>query len=303
MSCGVVYVATGEEFLDDAMVSAGTVRETNSSLSIGVITAESLVDAAEAAPEFDDIVVATAEFDDIRDKHANLHLTPYDRTLYLDTDTFVLDDLKPIFEVLDWFDIAVTHAPFRSVVSIDGVSPAFPEVNGGVIAYRQSEAVASLFERWQACFDRQRQEGRPDETIRFSDAKTLDEIPFGRLHDQPPLREALYHSDIRFTVMPPEYNFRGPAAYAESAVTVMHMGHSTKASALAAVVNDRTEPRVYIDWQRRLYFQSGDNRAVGLPRLEAYLGHPAVVGTLKKIGVYESVRGLYRRLIGRTDGL
>ncbi|WP_246984057.1 hypothetical protein [Halorientalis marina] len=273
----------------------------NDDLSVAVVTSRELRPSAEEHDVFDDITVCDDPFDDIRDKHTNLHRSPYDKTLYLDTDTLVLDDLAPVFELLDRYDIAVTHAPFRQVISLEGIPPAFPEVNGGVIAFRDSDAVARFLKQWRSYFTRQAKRGRPEAEVQLPDADRLEQIPFGRLHDQPPLREALYESDVAVSIMPPEYNFRGPAAYAQSTVSIMHMGHSSKAKALASVINERVEPRVYVDWDRRLYFQTGRTRYIGLSRFDSIVTNPVIIRLLKRLGVFGPAKRLYRRLIGATD--
>jgi hypothetical protein len=69
--------------------------------------------------------------------------SPFEKTLLLDTDTYVCADISDLFAILERFDIALTHErpyrddfPFRS-----GVSEAFVEFNQGVITFRRSYEV------------------------------------------------------------------------------------------------------------------------------------------------------------------
>ena len=62
---------------------------------------------------------------------------------------------------------------------------AFPQFNTGVVLYRRSDVVARLLSDWAQL---------------FGEAKAT--------RDQPILRDLLWESDIRFYVLPPEFNLR-----------------------------------------------------------------------------------------------
>jgi len=67
---------------------------------------------------------------------------------------------------------------------------AFPELNTGVILYRQSDSVNNLFQSWIRIYQAQLQSDRPP------------------LHDQPAFRQAIFESEINLSILPPEYNLR-----------------------------------------------------------------------------------------------
>jgi hypothetical protein len=45
------------------------------------------------------------------DKIANMRRSPFERTIYLDSDTFVVDEIAHVLRLLDCYDMAVAYAP------------------------------------------------------------------------------------------------------------------------------------------------------------------------------------------------
>ena len=62
---------------------------------------------------------------------------------------------------------------------------AFPQMNAGVMLYRRSAAMLAFLREWQRRYD-----------------------AAGKLRDQPTLRDLLWAGDLRFYVLPPEFNLR-----------------------------------------------------------------------------------------------
>jgi lipopolysaccharide biosynthesis glycosyltransferase len=91
--------------------------------------------------------VRVAEVGHIRAKLDLLAQSPFDESLYLDSDTRVVYDLRDVFDVLDRCDVAMCHDFARKRSTMAQLVPeyaaipyAFPEFNGGVILYSRSEA-------------------------------------------------------------------------------------------------------------------------------------------------------------------
>jgi len=161
------------------------------------------------------------------DKIAPLANTPFEQTVFLDSDTYLCEAVPELFELLDRCDIAMAHAPMR-VIGHAPVPACFPECNSGVIAYNVNERTKELFANWAEFYSEQTS-------------------PTGRLNDQPPLRKALWQSDVRLIVLPPEYNFRFvlPAFAGRGSVKILHGRHNDMA-ALAAEINASGTPRVFL---------------------------------------------------------
>ncbi|RYD35674.1 MAG: hypothetical protein EOP86_07865, partial [Verrucomicrobiaceae bacterium] len=110
---------------------------------------------------------------------------PFEKTIFLDTDTLVIDDLIDLFRLLDFREFAIHQQDEGYEFSMPEVSNAMPEFNTGVIVYRMTERVEKLFQDWDASFD------------------SLKE----RATDQYHLRKTLYESDVRFAIFSSAYNF------------------------------------------------------------------------------------------------
>lgn len=181
---GVLFVATGAGYRALAARAAASVREHNPGLPIDLFTdAEG---AASPGAPFDRVVQLEDTW--FRARIEAMARTRFDRTLMLDADLRVVADLSDVFEVLDRFDIALAHdqsrnGPAATAIWRRPLPNAFPQFNGGVIAYRRSEPVLAFLRQWAAAMRRS-----------------------GLKRDQPVLRELLWESDLRIATLPEEYN-------------------------------------------------------------------------------------------------
>lgn len=185
-SRGFVYVATGTGYVEEAVTSARSLRRHHRDLPICLITDREDVPAG----VFDDVLVRQ---DVARKPIDKLHAwsCPYDRAIFLDSDTQVFGDLSPLFSLLDRFDLAVLHDVNRGWhYQLPGVPESFTEFNTGVIAFRRTPAMAGFFQLWQ----------------RLHAGLAARE---GFVNDQPAFRQALYESDVRVAPIPSEFHFLG----------------------------------------------------------------------------------------------
>jgi len=177
MDQGLLYLAKGERFITEAERSARQATTVMPECPIAVVADREL-----DADCFDRVIVDESPFQK-RDKPWALRQTPYDQTIYLDTDTYLHDRIDELFEILNAFQLGLQRNRDQAHVPADSPLPdAFPEFNSGVIAYRSTEGVLDMLENWErrCC--------------------ASDEF------DQRSLRPALYHSDVRFTPIPNRYN-------------------------------------------------------------------------------------------------
>ena len=92
-----------------------------------------------------------------RSKVDYMNRTPFEQTLYLDTDTAVNADITDIFSILERFDIALCHAhhrnsEFSTTLWREKLPQAFPQFNSGVILYRKTPVVLKFLEDWRNSF-------------------------------------------------------------------------------------------------------------------------------------------------------
>jgi hypothetical protein len=185
LSDGVIYVATGAAYREMACQSVRTLKAQNPGLAADLFSDTLAFDGADL---FDRVHMVPRNHP--RVKIECMPLSRFARTLYLDCDTLVVAPFGDLFDLLERFDIAMAHDVRRCSELIqqgaeERTPYAFPQLNSGVVLYRRSLATAAFFTEW---IDRYR---RVDVT-----------------RDQISLKDLLWASDIRFYVLPPEFNLR-----------------------------------------------------------------------------------------------
>jgi hypothetical protein len=146
-------------------------------------------DPAYAAQFFSHVEIIHDPFRNFLEKIPPLWKSPFERTLFLDTDTIITAPIDDLFDLLDRFDLAAAPDPFW--VQAPGCPPCFQHLNTGVIAYRRTDKVMDFFRNW------------------FGEYKTELAAASGHLpHDQVSFQRLLYASDLRLYLLPPEYNLR-----------------------------------------------------------------------------------------------
>jgi hypothetical protein len=186
--CGVIYIATGERYVEAARLSALSVRRHNPDLPIALFCDREPARGADGEDPFS--ATHPVSHPHRRSKVDYLPHSPFERTLYLDADIRVFADLSEIFGVLERFDVALAHAHARNHGNTNAawrvaIPPGFPQFNGGVIAYRSS--AQGFLRAWRDAYHSS-----------------------GFRKDQVTLRELLWLSDLRIATLPPEYNLRYP---------------------------------------------------------------------------------------------
>lgn len=200
-SIGVAYIALGpSRFRDEALVSLSSLRKFHPDLPALIFSDAEDTRLVEA---FDRVVHIPQNFGprsvgaQTWDQPAWLTRIdavasiPYDRTLFIDTDTEIVGDLSPLWQLLDRFDLAAAHAPYRYQGEIAGIPSSYPEFNCGVIALKSTPASHAFIAAWRSAY--------------------LAEKDFWH-HDQHAFRKAAWESAARIATLPPEYNLR-PSKY------------------------------------------------------------------------------------------
>ncbi len=201
---GVLQVATGTRYLEEAINSVVRIRPFLSGRPITLVT-----DKPELVPGglFDNVVSHPCPKKSYRDKILPLLHLPYKRTLFLDTDLEIISPIDDIFRILGSIDLVGCHAPVRWCDWQGSEVPeGFSELNSGVLGMRRCHRQRALVRHWLKLYD--------DVGIEF---------------DQATLRAALWWASInrglRIWVLPQEYNLRTPKPWltgAGMAVKIVH---------------------------------------------------------------------------------
>lgn len=185
ITCGVIYIVSGSEYVTDSCDSARSIREHSPDLQIDVYCDD--LDAVQPGL-FDK--VHQIENPHARSKVDYIWQSRFDRVLYLDSDTRAVADISNLFDLLDRFDFCANHAHSRERHSTNQtwritIPKCFPQLNGGVLLFRNSQAVKSMLKEW---------------------AESYHSAGFTR--DQVTLRELVWRSELDIYILPPEYNIR-----------------------------------------------------------------------------------------------
>jgi hypothetical protein len=221
---GILYSASGEQHIAEAVRSARSSLRHNDLPHLLYASSE---------VQNDDPRLTVLPFEPgshpFADRIGHMSRSPFERTLYLDSDTYVLDEISPLLALLDHYDVAAAYASYCALDD-PAVPSAFYEFNAGVVAWRSSERVAEFLRSWQETY-----------------IDWLSSEPFpGTRHvsrsgrgDQPAFRHCAWQHGIRLFVLPPEYNFRAmhPTTLREM-VRIIHARHDDYES-LAEQVNWR----------------------------------------------------------------
>jgi hypothetical protein len=239
----VVYVATGERHLREAAASLASLRRHEPRLPVTMFVDQAgrpsltewglTASTGDAPPDILDLPDPTYSWADkplalSRDEALD------EEVLFLDSDTRICGPIEEIFDLLEAFDLAAAHAPVRLASrqppSLSDRAPtAFPELNTGVIAFRRTAAVARLFERWRRL---------------HLDVRST--VEHGTVGDQATFRVALFESDIRFAVLPPEYNCRFTfPTYVHGPVRILH-GRAPDLERIEREMNAVSGARVFV---------------------------------------------------------
>lgn len=223
--CGVIYVAVGEQCAAEAGQSLESLRQSNPGLTVMLLT-----DAQPKEPQKWDILEVDASLRGQRNR-AKLQMdrAPWERCLFLDSDTLVVGDLMQGFALLDRFEFCGEQIGGGHHYSLPGLPPSFPEINSGVLFWRPTENVKKLFSRWRQLYDE------------------LDQSNETRTWDQKSLRYAVWESDVRFARLSSAFNVMPyyPATF-ERELVVAHGRSFANLRRLHERLSGSTELRAYV---------------------------------------------------------
>lgn len=195
LETGVLYVCTGKDYTYEALRSATSVREHMPLVAIAIYT-DSILNIDDQKGCFDIVENIPKPNYSFSDKILPLLHSPFKKTLFLDSDTILMDSVYELFELLDKFEMLYCHAPWRITPGannqLSDVPKCFVEANTGVIAYNSTTNVKQFFKSWADIYSSQLRRQSPPS------------------HDQPAFREALYTNSLNAYVLPAEYNLRTP---------------------------------------------------------------------------------------------
>lgn len=291
MSHGAIYIITQDSRYTGLLInSAQSLKRVAPDCRITVFSQFPIESAA-----FENVVHVDGSQDGFYDKTVFMQRTPYERTLFIDADTYIVEPVTDLFKLLDNFDCAATHEEY---VSTDwwnryprpDIPSSFPEFNTGILAFKRSVRMDRALRDWSELY-----------------RAFMEQQPQAKINDQPFFRAAIYDSDVRVATLTREYNckFRGQG-YLNGTVKILH-GHVNLelrqkfVQKAMSVLNASLKPRVYIAgkvYEQKLASRLIDRRKPGLVGCFPLLPEPAMVATAKALRKLVKRRGAVN-LLGR----
>ncbi|MDY0907447.1 hypothetical protein [Pedobacter sp. CFBP9032] len=223
-SKGILYVATGQRYIDEVIHSALSCKK-NNNYPIALVT-----DSDEyLLPNglFDHLIIKRASYS-YRDKLL-IRYSPFEQTIFMDTDTYVCDKLDDLFRILDFREFAIHQADEGYEFQMPNLSNAMPEFNTGVIAYKLTPNVEKLIDAWETSFE------------------TNSNI----ITDQYHLRKTLYESEVKFAIFSSAYNFI--VSYPNFVIQKVKILHGRPFNDLITIADNINNIRHKDAWRRMYY--------------------------------------------------
>jgi hypothetical protein len=210
---GYLYVATGTKFVEEAIRSAQSLRKIDNSANITIVTDNKIDNSL-----FDKVIIKPSNIQNYKDglaykiKHI-YQSSIYDETLFLDSDTYICEPCDHLFELLDFFDIAIAPDPTdpwqaKSPKSLNRLKACTP-YNTGVIIFKKNESNDTLFKRWFDIYQSKINQGILDKE-----------------NDQTSFMEAWLQSGSKIYVLSHAWNARTPFFFTlNQSVKIIHGRH------------------------------------------------------------------------------
>lgn len=228
-SAGFIYVATGDQYRKEAARSAHSLRRHNPDYPICLVS-----DRPETTGPWNETIVLSNPKFGFRDK-MEMRRSPYERSVFLDTDTTVFGPLEELFEVLERFDVCGVQMCEGQDYKMEGIPHAYPEMNSGLIGFRRNDATSAFFDAWDRYYQQFHEENRSGS------------YHYANVGDQKSLRAALWHSQVRVAQVGAEFNFIPfKAEFASLPVKVLHTRQTEGLDRLVERLNARLGRRAYV---------------------------------------------------------
>jgi hypothetical protein len=156
MKQGFLYVVDGTRYASEAVLAIKRLREL-SSLPVCIVCDKyyeeinSIVDTKTSV-----LIAEEIHRSKFVSKIVGMMSTPFEETLYMDTDTYVCLKIDNIFDALKLYDIAMTIEPSVNTSQFrldDNFAYIIPEYNTGVVLFRRNGNTRNLFEAWKYNID------------------------------------------------------------------------------------------------------------------------------------------------------
>ena len=192
---GFLYIVTGEGYTQECLFSIKSLKKHNTE-KICVFSEEKYRNMFEQECDYFFSINSKLQ----RPKVEYISQSPFENTVYLDSDTFINENISDLFQLLNRYDFGGVFCTARKrekysklISKYENIPYSFSEVNTGVMVFNNSVEVKDLFKKWNEYYYKY--------------------LPITTGWDQPSFRVALWESTVRLCHLPPEYNVRPKSRY------------------------------------------------------------------------------------------
>ena len=151
---GFLFAAVGEKYVEESVQSAASIREHLPQVSITLITNQHF-----ELPVFDQVRIIELPEPGLKGvklyKPLALAETPYHKTVFLDSDTYICADCSELFDMMDYVELLLAHdTADMSKPLIDGRPMGFHPYNSGLLAFQITDRIKHFLTDWYRCLDR-----------------------------------------------------------------------------------------------------------------------------------------------------
>ncbi len=241
---GVIYIATGEKYVDEVLVSAASLKKHMPALPVTLST-----DIDIKSKYIDNVVKIGNPTYTFEDKVRYISKSPYDYTLYLDADTYICDGFSELFDLLDRFDIAVSKLPLRKLSKLKDIPKSFMLLDSSIILFKKSPKTQKLFSNWLKLHLRDKKRNHINlpnkKLIKGRGGRFKRKTKNAGIPDAPSLSEAIYKSNLRFATLTGDYNFRAQLGFVNGNVKIIHI-RGKNLNSISKIINSKHSRRVYV---------------------------------------------------------
>ncbi len=258
---GILLAAYGQKYIEESKVLVQSIRKIMPTVGVSLITDNNTVvpDAfydtvtrvdlnallkektdSEISNILADAVDHAPKMQGFLFKVKALSLSPYDRTLFLDSDTIIGHPINDVFHLLNKYDVLVGYAPTKIPSSI-GCKPvnelkkdiAVPRINTGVVGYSRSAVEKGFLAEWE---DRL-----------LSGIQRELHLVWKNYSDQSEFRGLLWNSSVNALILPVEYHLRmSNSTGLEGPVRILHGRPAGGRENMIRFLNATHEKRIWI---------------------------------------------------------
>jgi hypothetical protein len=223
---GFCFVCSGDHYVAACVKSAESIKKVMPGASITVFTDE----PSQKFPTmlFDNILSTSYEKTlTYSIKPECIPRSPYERTIFLDCDTYICKSLDQVFKILDLVDIAMPFAWWR-------YGEIMPALSSSMIVFKKSVKVAGIFQAWRES---------------YSAAASVNP----KIGDQDFLTDAVYKSSARYHILPPEYHAHCSVPHGFHGDVFVITNHAYHLSEkISAHLNSSKFHRIYVPHEKML---------------------------------------------------